>query len=228
MISHWETYVIKKENSVLTSKLVTRNIFSFLTLLTLFQFECVHMPMFVLIAKKMTIAPKVKILVQCREGLILPEWWSFFLQSRYWFSQSGGKDRLKLDCKFEDKYIRSTCFAREVIFVEDLQKFLPWNIQTASFFGDWSTPMKKNYGSKLTENNALWWLICTWEIQKVPVKIAYIQHLWRTILSGIFGVVVILFDVTLEKAETWKPGTAHSTGIKYWQVFSKYFNEEKW
>ena len=127
LISHWETYVIKKENSVLTSKLVTRNIFSFLTLLTLFQFECVHMPMFVLIAKKMTIAPKVKILVQCREGLILPEWWSFFLQSTYLFSARGSKDILKRDCNFENKYTQIICFTREVIQVKDLQKFLPWN-----------------------------------------------------------------------------------------------------
>ena len=60
------------------------------------------------------------------------------------------------------------------------------------FFGDGSTPRKKDTVSELTENNALWWLIDTWEIQKGPDKIAYIQHLWRTILSGIFGVVVIL------------------------------------
>ena len=129
---------------------------------------------------------------QCREGLIMQNDDHLFLQSRYLLSARGSKERLKLDCQFENKYKQSTCFAREVILLRICRSFCYEIFKTARFFGDGSTPRKKDSVSELTENNALWWLIYTWEIQKGPDKIAYIQHLWRTILSGIFGVVVIL------------------------------------
>ena len=52
---------------------------------------------------------------QCREGLIMQNDDHLFLQSRYLFSARGSMEKLKLDCKPENKYIQSTCFAREVI-----------------------------------------------------------------------------------------------------------------
>ena len=186
------------------------------------------MPVFVLTARRWPLFHNSRYWRSVQGRTYYAKWWSSFPAVEIFAQCKRKQGEIKAWLSIWEQIYTKYVFCKRSHFVEDLQKFLPWNIQTASFFGDWSTPMKKNYGSKLTENNALWWLICTWEIQKVPVKIAYIQHLWRTILSGIFGVVVILFDVTLEKAETWKPGTAHSTGIKYWQVFSKYFNEEKW
>ena len=62
---------------------------------------------------------------QCREGLIMQNDDHLFLQSRYLLSARGSKERLKLDCQFENKYIKSTCFAREVILLRICRSFCP-------------------------------------------------------------------------------------------------------
>lgn len=162
---------------------------------------------------------------QCREGLIMQNYDHLFLQSRYLFSARRSKKRLKLDCQFENKYINTTCFVREVTLLRICRSFCPEIFKTAKFFGDGSTPRKKDSVSELTENNALWWLIYTWEFQKGPDKL-FIFNISGEQFFLVYFVVVILLDVTLEKAETWKPGTAHSTRIKYWQVFFQTFR--KW
>ena len=186
---------------------------------------CVRMPVFVLAARR----------------------WPLFHNSRYWRSVQGRTYYAKLwssfpavkifvQCKKKQEEIKAWLsiweqiykyhvFCKRSHFVEDLQKFLPWNIQNCKFFGDGSTPRKKDSVSELTENNALWWLIYTWEFQKGPDKL-FIFNISGEQFFLVYFVVVILLDVTLEKAETWKPGTAHSTRIKYWQVFFQTFR--KW
>ena len=62
---------------------------------------------------------------QCREGLIMQNDDHLFLQSRYLLSARGSKERLKLDCQFENKYIQSTCFAREVTLLRICRSFCP-------------------------------------------------------------------------------------------------------
>lgn len=93
---------------------------------------------------------------QCREGLIMQNYDHLFLQSRYLFSARRSKKRLKLDCQFENKYINTTCFVREVTLLRICRSFCPEIFKTAKFFGDGSTPRKKDSVSELTENNALW------------------------------------------------------------------------
>ena len=98
---------------------------------------------------------------QWREELIMQNDDHLFLQSRYLLSARGSKERLKLDCQFENKYIQSTCFAREVILLRICRSFCPeiFKLQGSSvtdqhqgrkipyqnwlktmLFGDWSTP----------------------------------------------------------------------------------------
>ena len=80
---------------------------------------------------------------QCREGLIMQNYDHLFLLSRYLFSPRGSKERLKLDCQFENKYIQSTCFAREVILLRICRSFWPeigcwcWVVAQLGGCGGW-------------------------------------------------------------------------------------------
>ena len=133
--------------------------FSFQTILTFLlflSFECVRMPVFVLKQEDDHCFIIQDIEDQCREGLIMQNDDHLFLQSRYLLSARGSKERLKFDCQFKNKYIQSTCFAREVILLRICRSFCHETFKTATFFGDGSTPRKKDSVSELTENNALW------------------------------------------------------------------------
>ena len=72
---------------------------------------------------------------QCREGLIMQNDDHLFLRSRYLLSTRGSKERLKLDCQFENKYIQSTCFAREVILLRICRSFCPEIRRSSSIEG---------------------------------------------------------------------------------------------